>query len=185
LVTPRITNKLRGSLGEIYYKEYCDQKGWAYTSLENIYSSINSDWIFTFKKGFHRIKVKIPKEIRDEVSMLIKPTNNSEASPSFVFDFLACKVGTSKNYSGVKSSDYFAWVESKTGSGIFSSSQANAMSKIKLPLAIFHIDDVLDSPEDIKMDCDIKPGKKWLEDLVLIDNEIYEFNDKSVIKKKA
>jgi len=178
LVRPRISNKLKGSLGEIYYKEYCDQKGWAYTSLENIHSSMNPDWIFTFKKGFHRIKVKIPKEIRDEVSLLIKPTNNSESSPSFVFDFLACKVGTSKNYSGVKSSDYFAWVETKTGKGIFSSSQASAMSKIKLPLAIFHINDVLEQPEMIEMHSDIKSGKEWLEELVPIDNEIYEINEK-------
>ena len=103
MITPRITNRLKGSLGEIYYKEFCDQRGWAFTRLENIYSSMNPEWIFTFKKGFHRIKVKIPKEIRNEISWLVKPTNNSVTSPSFVFDFLACKVGKSKNYSGVKS----------------------------------------------------------------------------------
>lgn len=179
MAKPRISNKLRGSLGELYYKEYCDQKGWAYTSLENIYYSMNDDWIFTFKKGFHRIKVKIPKEIQEEVKLLVKPTNNSEASPSFVFDFLACKVGTFKNYSGVKTSDYFAWVESKTGSGVFSSSQYNAMSKIKLPLAIFHINDVLEQPEMIEMHSDIKSGKEWQRELVPIDNEIYEFDEKA------
>ncbi len=183
MVTPRISNKLRGSLGEIYYKEYCDQKGWAYTSLENIYSSMNPDWIFTFKKGFHRIKVQIPQEIRDEITKLVKPTNNSESSPSFVFDFLACKVGQSKDYSGVKSSDYFAWVENKTGAGIFSSSQASAMSKITLPLAIFHIDDVLEQPELIEMHSDIKSGKEWLQELEPIDNEIYEFDVKTKLSK--
>ena len=184
MVTPRISNKLRGSLGEIYYKEYCDQKGWAYTSLENIYSSMNPEWIFTFKKGFHRIKVQIPQEIRDEISSLVKPTNYSESSPSFVFDFLACKVGTFKNYSGVKSSDYFAWVESKTGAGIYTSNQANTMSKIKLPLAIFHIDNVLAEPESIEMYCDIKSGKEWLQELVPIDNEIYEFNQNAKLSKR-
>ncbi|GFN41547.1 MAG: hypothetical protein YK1312THETA_1350004 [Marine Group I thaumarchaeote] len=127
MITPRITNKLRGSLGEIYYKEFCDQQGWAYTSLENLYSSMNPDWIFTFKKGFHRIQVTIPQKIRNEISWLVKPTNNSESNPSFVFDFLACKVGKSKNYSGVKSSDFFSWVESKTGAGIFSTSQISTM----------------------------------------------------------
>jgi hypothetical protein len=89
MVTPRITNKLRGSLGEIYYKEFCDQRGWAYTSLENIYQSMNPDWKFIFKKGFHRINITIPPNIRDEVIWLIKPTNKSYTSPSFVFDFLA------------------------------------------------------------------------------------------------
>ena len=178
MITPRITNKLRGSLGEIYYKEFCDQQGWAYTSLENLYSSMNPDWIFIFKKGFHRIKVRIPQKIRNEISWLVKPTNNSESNPSFVFDFLACKVGKFKNYSGVKSSDFFSWVESKTGAGIFSTSQISAMSEIKLPLAIFHIDDVLDAPGDIKMGFDVKPGKKWLEEIVPVDNEIYELEQK-------
>jgi len=178
LITPRITNKLRGALGEIYYKEFCDQRGWAYTSLENIYETMNPNWIFTFKKGFHRIKVRIPHEIRDEVSWLIKPTNNSISSPSFVFDFLACKVGTLKNYSKTITSSVFAWVESKTGRGVFSSSQYNAMSKITLPLAIFHINDVLETPKSIKMSSDLKSGKEWLNELEPIDNEIYEFNSK-------
>jgi len=51
------------------------------------------------------------------------------------------------------------------------------MSKITLPLAIFHINDVLEQPESIEMDCDIKKGKEWLKELVPIDNEIYEFNE--------
>jgi len=44
-------------------------------------------------------------------------------------------------------------------------------------IAIFHINDVLEQPELIEMYCDIKKGKEWLEDLVPIDNEIYEFNE--------
>ena len=176
MITPRITNKLKGSLGEIYYKEFCDQRGWAYTSLENIFSSMNSEWIFTFKKGFHRIQVNIPQEIRKEVSLLVKPTNYSESSPSFVFDFLACRVGKSKNYSGVKYSDFFVWVEIKTGKAIFSDGQVSAMSNIELPLAIFHIDDILVPPESIEMSFDVKSGKEWLQELLPIDNGIYEFD---------
>jgi len=139
---------------------------------------MNPQWIFTFKKGFHRIKIRIPQKIRNEISWLIEPTNNSKSSPSFVFDFLACKVGESKNYSGVKTGDFFAWVESKTGPGWFSTSQINTMSKIKLPLAIFHIDNVLDAPEEIKMGFDIKAGKKWLDGIVPVDNELYELEQK-------
>ncbi len=117
--------------------------------------------------------------------MIVKPTNNSIHSPSFVFDFLACKVGTSKNYSGVKTSDTFVWVESKTGHGIFSANQVNAMSKIKLPLAIFQIVDILESPRSIRMGSEMKAGKEWLEELQPIDNEIYEFDDNSKMKKKV
>src|SRR4029079_4311107 len=31
-----ITSSLKRALGELYYKEGCDQKGWAYISLDNI-----------------------------------------------------------------------------------------------------------------------------------------------------
>lgn len=185
MAKPKISNKLKGSLGEIYYKVYCEQTGWAYTSLEDLHNSMNSDWTFTFKQGFHRIKVSIPKEIRNEIEMLVKPTNESIHSPSFVFDFLACKVGRSKKYEGIHTSDFFAWVESKTGPGLFSASQYNAMSKINLPLAIFHIDDVLQSPEEIEMKFDIRKGKHWLDDLVPIDNEIYEFAEDVKLAKKV
>ncbi len=175
MVTPRITNKLRGSLGEIYYKEFCDQEGWAYTSLENIYESMNSEWTFTFKKGFDRIKITIPERIREEVKMLIKPTNRSKTSPSFVFDFLACNVKKYREYSQVNSDVFFTWVESKTGQMIFSGSQIRTMSKIELPLAIFHIADVLAEPKDIRMIYDLKSGKEWLKELTPIENELYEF----------
>ncbi len=119
--------------------------------------------------------------IRDEVSWLIKPTNNLVASPSFVFDFLACKVGTLKNYSKTITSTEFALVESKTGKGHFSSSQCKAMSKITLPLAIFHIKDVLEAPKSIKMGFELKSGQEWLNDLEPVDNEIYEFTSKAKI----
>ena len=175
MVTPRITNKLRGSLGEIYYKEFCDQEGWAYTSLENIYESMNSEWTFTFKKGFDRIKITIPERLREEVSMLIKPTNRSKTSPSFVFDFLACNVKKYRDYSKVHNDIFFTWVESKTGHMIFSGSQIRTMSKIDLPLAIFHIDDVLAKPENIRMVYDLKSGKEWLKEFTPIENELYEF----------
>ena len=184
MVTPRITNKLKGSLGEIYYKEYCDQGGWAYISLENLYTEKKPNWTFTFKKGFHRIQVKIPKEIQREISWLVKPSNNSLHSPSFVFDFLACKVGQAKSYPGVKTSDFFTWVESKTGNSKFSSNQVRTMSMINLPLAIFQIDDVLESPKEIQMHWDIKIGKDWIEEFVPVDNEIYEFADSKKLSRK-
>ena len=48
MVRPRITKALKGSLGELYYKEFCDQRGWAYISLENIYNTRDSDILFLF-----------------------------------------------------------------------------------------------------------------------------------------
>ena len=182
MIRPKITNKLRGSLGEIYYKEYCDQQGLAYTSLENIHATMNRNWIFTFKKGFHRIDVILPKEIRDEITWLAKPTNNSRTSPSFVFDFLVCKVETSKDYSKVKSTKSFSFAEIKTGNAKFSAGQIKAMSKITLPLAIFHINDVLKAPEDIEMGWSVKSGREWLQEIEPVDNEIYEFTNPQVVR---
>ena len=98
---------------------------------------MNPEWTFTFKKGFDRIKITIPEKIREEVKMLIKPTNRSKTSPSFVFDFLACNVKRYREYSKVNSDVFFTWVESKIGHVIFSGSQIRTMSKIDLPLAIF------------------------------------------------
>ena len=54
-------------------------------------------------------------------------------------------------------------------------------SKITLPLAIFHVNDILEKPDLIQMDCDIKSGKEWLDELAPIDNEIYEFSDSKIV----
>jgi len=86
-----LTPELFGSLGETYYKEYCAQNGWAYTSLEQIYkNSIHNDKL-EFKFGFERILVKIPFPIQTEIIETAKPSNNQEVNPSFVFDFLHAK----------------------------------------------------------------------------------------------
>ncbi len=142
---------------------------------------MNPEWIFTFKKGFHRIQIKIPENIRDEVKWLVKPSNHSSTSPSFVFDFLNCKVGTYKDYSTVKPNSIFNWAEIKTGQSPFTTSQVNAMSKITMPLAIFHILDVLEKPELVQMGFNILDGKVWLDEMVPRDNEIYEIGSKRLL----
>jgi len=181
LLSPKITNKFKGSLGELYYKEFCDQTGWAYISLKNIHEFMNPEWTFTFKKGFHRIQIKIPEKIRDEVKWLVNPSNHSSTSPSFVFDFLTCRVGNYKDYSTVKPSHIFNWAEIKTGNSPYTSNQVATMRKITIPLAIFHIDDVLEKPELIEMGFNVLEGKVWLEELEPIDNEIYEFGSKKIL----
>ena len=113
--------------------------------------------------------------------MLVKPTNHSKTSPSFVFDFLNCKVGTYKDYSTIKPNPIFNWAEIKTGTSPFTSSQVTAMSKIKMQLAIVHILDVLEKPELVKMGFNILDGKVWLDEMVPIDNEIYEIGSKRLL----
>jgi hypothetical protein len=85
-----MTPELLGALGETYYKEYCAQHGWAYTSLEQIYKNPISKNKLEFKFGFERILVKIPSEIQKEITDIAKPSNKKEENPSFVYDFLSC-----------------------------------------------------------------------------------------------
>lgn len=169
---PKITNALKGSLGEIYYKEYCDQRGWAYISLENLYFMKNDEWIFTFKKGFNRIRVKIPQNTRVEVEAITQPTNNSVQNPSFVFDFLACRVGTRKKYFPVNYPEELCWVLIKTGKETLTENQIFAISQITLKLAIFQIDAVLESPFEVNMNYLIKSGKEWISDFELIEKQL-------------
>ncbi len=109
-----ITNSLKGALGELYYKEACDQRGWAYISLENIHNSFLDNKELVFKKGFHRIRVKIPDDVIREIKRISQPTNDSIENPSFVFDFLACRVGTREKYDEVITNPELCWVPIKT-----------------------------------------------------------------------
>jgi len=169
MTRPRITKSLKGMLGEVYYKELCDQRGWAYCSLENIYNSKNND-ILEFKKGFSRIKVKIPPEIQPEIQKISTPSNNSPDNPSFVFDYLACKVGNYTDFSKVQNPREFCWAEVKTGEGIFSDNQFKVLQEIQLPIAVFHIEDVLDKPNFIEMDWNMMSGKELASELEEIDD---------------
>ena len=143
MARPKITNTLKGALGETYYKELCSQRGWAYCSLETLHNCRNLGSV-VFKMGFDRIHVDIPESIRPEVTRIARPSNRSSGNPSFVFDYLACKVGrvdSSRVYR--PKSDDFCWAEVKTGLGIFSDNQYRTLSEIRLPIAVFHIEDVL------------------------------------------
>lgn len=157
-----ITNSLKGALGELYYKEGCDQRGWAYISLENIHSSFNNELVF--KKGFHRIRVRIPDSVLPEIKRVSQPTNDSIENPSFVFDFLACRAGTKEVYDKVITNPELCWVEIKTGESVFSGNQIEVLKQIRLPLAVFYIEDVLAPPEDIEIEWNMASGREWLAD---------------------
>ena len=135
MTRPKITNSLKGALGETYYKELCSQRGWAYCSLEVIYSCKDLDTV-TFKMGFERIRVNIPRSIRSEVLRIAKPSNKSPShNPSFVFDYLSCKIGQedTSQIQHPQASD-FCWAEIKTGLGIFSDNQYKTLSEIRQKL---------------------------------------------------
>ena len=155
MVNPEITNSLKGALGQTYYKELCSQRGWAYCSLEDLHER-NLESVL-FKKGFDRLRVCIPKEIRSEVSRIATPSNDSRSNPSYVFDYLACKIAN-LDYSQILHPDMFCWAEIKTGLGIFSENQYKTLSTIELQIAAFYVDDVLANPQDIEMSWKVMSG---------------------------
>ena len=169
MTRPKITKALKGALGETYYKELCSQRGWAYCSLENIHGCKNLDGV-VFKMGFKRIRVHIPKSIRSEVLQISEPSNHSSYNPSFVFDYLACKIEQA-NISQIQHPQNFCWAEVKTGLGLFSDNQYKTLSDIRLPIAVFHIENILSKPEYINMDWDMVSGKEFARTLTDADDE--------------
>lgn len=157
----KITNSLKGALGETYYKELCSQRSWAYCSLETINSCTNLD-VVIFKMGFKRICVSIPKSMQPEIMRITRPSNQSVHNPSFVFDYLACKIRpTDTSHIHHPEYDDFCWAEIKTGLGIFSDNQYKMLSKIRLPIAVFHIENIMIKPEHVEMDWDIMSGEDF------------------------
>ncbi|HEU4605048.1 MAG TPA: hypothetical protein VFS46_02300 [Nitrososphaera sp.] len=153
-----ITPPLKVALSELYYKEGCDQKGWAYISLENIHSC--QDNVLAFSKGDRKIKIRLMDGIMAEVKETSRP-----ADGGFVFEYLACKVGQRGKYDGTMLANPTALCWVKIGKGAFSDGQIDAMSRIKIPLAVFRIRDVLAPPAKIEMKWEIKSGKEWLDEL--------------------
>lgn len=85
-----VTNALRGDLGELYFKHLCQQRGYGYIRLEDIYNNLGLDGILEFKCGFDRILVGIPEEVDDDIREICRPLD-VHGNPSFVFDFLTVK----------------------------------------------------------------------------------------------
>lgn len=149
----KVTPELLGTLGEAYFKEYCTQHGWAYTSLEQISKNPTHKDKLEFKHGFERILVKIPLEIQKEITVISKLENKKEENSSFAYDFLVCKAwqdNAPRHLKNIKSEN-FRWVEVKTGYDKFSPDQINTLKKIKIPLIKCRIANVLAPPEEVKI----------------------------------
>jgi hypothetical protein len=147
----RITPRLTGTLAEAYFKEFCDQRGWAYLSLEQIHEIGIKNGKLKFKKGFNRILVQLPEEIIKEVEQISKPSNSSVLNPTFVYDFLTCKAGRVGRDGGIlqaKNKNDFCWVEVKTSSVELTRNQVQTLKKITIPLYRFRVPNpLLDASE--------------------------------------
>src|SRR5262245_34033010 len=143
-----VTAFLKDALGELYYKEGSDQHGWASIPLKDINIKDN---ILAFNKGANKINIKLMEKIVPEIKEIARPVNGK-----FVFDYLSCKVGNQKKFDSVMlaNPEALCWV--KIGGGMFSSDQIDALGRMKLPLAIFRIRDLLAPPAKIEMKWEIK-----------------------------
>jgi len=154
MVKIEITKTLIGSLSETYFKEYCDQTDWAYISLEQIHENKIEDNVLKFRKGFNRILVRLPEEIIKEVEDISKPLNSSILNPSYVYDFLICKVGQTTKDSGIlKKKNYkdLRWAEVKTGYSQLSKRQIRTLEKITIPLYRYRVPHSLSKSEEVEI----------------------------------
>ena len=165
MVKIEITKRLIGSLSETYFKEYCDQTGWAYISLEQIHENKIEDNVLKFRKGFNRILVRFPEEIIKEVEDISNPLiikqNPSyvydsliKQNPSYVYDFLICKVGqTTKDSGMLKKKNYkdLRWAEVKTGYSQLSKRQICTLEKITIPLYRYRVPHSLSKSDEVEI----------------------------------
>jgi hypothetical protein len=149
----QVTNELRGDLGELYFKHLCQQRGYAYIKLEDIYNTFSPKGVLEFKLSFDRIPISIPEEITDEIWRVCRPTD-VDGSPSFVFDFLTCAVhkGYYVDQINIRSANDFNWVEIKTGDSTLSQHQDQVRQQCKIPFSIFRIKNVNVSPYNINIE---------------------------------
>ena len=156
------TERLTGSLSETYFKEFCDQQGWAYISLEQIYENKIKDNTLKFRKGFNRILVRLPEEIIKEVEDISKPSNSSILKPSYVYDFLLCNVGqTDKDSEILKKKNYkdFRWAEVKTGYSELTKKQISTSEKITIPLYRYRVPNSSLKSEEVDIYYDLVDSK--------------------------
>ena len=165
-----ITDRLSGSLSETYFKEFCDQQGWAYISLEQIHENkINND-LLKFRKGFKRILIHLPQEIIREVEYVSKPSNSSILNPTFVYDFLLCKLDQTHNDSDIikkKNFKDFRWAEIKTGYSNLTKRQISTLKKISIPLYRYRVPNSKLGSKEVEIHDDLVDSKylfdNWLD----------------------
>ncbi len=159
--------RLVGDIAEIIFEHFCCNNEYAYIKPEKIYTTLTPKNILTFKYGFKRIPVKIPKELISEIWHVCRPSNNQDGSPSYTVDYLTLSLNCVKenDYKEIQSKYYapskpllipewgLTWVEVKSKNGEMSEKQELFFSEkglIKKSLFKVPIDkDIL--PEKLKI----------------------------------
>jgi hypothetical protein len=152
-VSLQVTPALKKALSELYFREGCDQKGWAFVPVAGkIRIADNNNNIIEFAKGAANIRIKVPAQMIPEVTGTV------------VFDYLVCQVGQKEKYDNPVVANPLALCWVKMGKALLQP-HLDALEKAKIPLAVFTIRDVLAPPGQIQIKWDIRSAKEWLDDL--------------------
>jgi hypothetical protein len=173
-----ISGPLRTALADLYFREECRQKGWAFASLASIYADVSSrsgEAVLSFMFGDQDIKVKMMQQVIPEVIEICQPVDGEKRG--FLFSYLVCKIGKLPLGTPVVANPAaLCWVQFRAGARLFSERQVEALSRIRLPLALFAIRDVLAPPRSIETRWETRSGSEWL-DLLDELKEQAEYDD--------
>lgn len=155
-----ITRQMKEELAHLYYRQACDQEGWAYARLKDIQVR---DGTAVFSKGTHSINIRL----QDQVAAEIRQVSKLEFGGRPLFDYLACKVRPREKYEGVMVANPTAltWVQVKTTRSEFSEKEIDTLETTKIPLALFYIRNILAQPQKIEVKWIIKTAEEWLNEL--------------------
>ncbi|MEO9364071.1 MAG: hypothetical protein ABI348_09240 [Nitrososphaera sp.] len=147
-----VTPSLRDALLDLYFRETCDQEGWAYAAPADVLFTENT---LAFSKGQRKVQVKVHGQLVQEIE---------KTAP--VFDYLACKVGNQEEEGVVVASPLaLCWVKTRNGKD-FTDGQLDAMGGgIRLPVVVFRVRDVLAPPAKLETRWEAKSGKEWLDEI--------------------
>ena len=160
-----ITSSLRNSLAELYFKEECSQKGWAFASLKEIYNGgFSDDNVLSFQIGDRSVRIRIMPQLIPEIKEMSRLAVGVEGKTS-VFGYLAGGIGRSVTQDSlvVANPTALCWVHIKTKGTLFSESQLEALPKVHLAITVFAIRDVLATPRNLETRWDTRSGNEWLD----------------------
>ena len=95
---------------------------------------------------------RYPQEILEELRIVCQPLD-IDGSPSFVFDFLTCKMNYEFHVDKINilPPDNFHWIEVKTGNSRLSSHQQKIRERCKMQVDVFRVENVDASPHRVKI----------------------------------
>lgn len=167
-----VNSSFKRRLYDLYFREACEQEGWAYIRPEEILafkSMLVEGNAIPFSKGVRTIDVVVMQQLVPEIIKFCQ----RGGSP---FDYLACKAGNTLEKRIVASPTGLSWTIIRQGGALFSERQAEALAEIRLPLTVFKIRDVLAAPRDLEFRRDTRTGSEWLDMLDELKEE-EEYDD--------